>query len=232
MERLNHYFEANEFKNKGKQRAIFLANVGAQTYKLMRNLVMPELPSDKTYDELLSECKSTTNPNRFNTRTQQSGESISIFLAELRNISEDCEFGASLDEMLRDRLVCGTNNERIKKRLLAESKLSLKKATDIALAMEMAEKDILDLHKSLLAAKTESNSDVNKLQVKPQSHREPNTSDNRECYRCGGRHDSDTCRFKDAKCFTLVQNQEEKREARGETGNPPHPRRGGKRTRS
>lgn len=109
-----------------------------------------------------------------------------------------------MDEMLRDRLVCGTNNEKIRKRL-SESKLSLKKATDIALAMEMAEKDILDLHKSPLAAKTESNSDVNKLQVKPQSHRDPNTSDNRECYRCGGRHDSDTCRFKDAKCFACVK---------------------------
>lgn len=48
---------------------------------------------------------------KFNTRTQQNGESISTFLAELRNISEDCEFGASLEEMLRDRLVCGTNNE-------------------------------------------------------------------------------------------------------------------------
>ena len=155
VERLNHYFEANDIKDKGKQRAIFLASVGAQTYKLMRNLVMPELPSDKTYDELVKRMQEHYKPKpsvivqrfKFNTRTQQGGESISTYLAELRNLSEDCEFGVSLDEMLRDRLVCGTNNERIQKRLLAESKLSLKKATDIALAMETAEKDILDLHK-------------------------------------------------------------------------------------
>lgn len=122
------------------------------------------------------------------------------FLAELRNISIDCEFRASLDEMQRDRLLCGTNNERIQKRLLGESKLSLKKATDIVLAIEMAEKDILDLHKPTRPVKTESNSEVNKLQANLDNHRKPKAIDTKECYPCGGSHDSDVCLFKDTKC--------------------------------
>ena len=62
---------------------------------------------------------------KFNTRCQQQGETISVFLAELRRLSENCEFGATLDEMLRDRLVCGARDNKIQRRLMAEPKLTL-----------------------------------------------------------------------------------------------------------
>ena len=45
-----------------------------------------------------------------------------------------------LEEMLRNRLVCGINNDKIQRKLLAETKLSLKTVTEIAIAMEQAEK--------------------------------------------------------------------------------------------
>ena len=38
--------------------------------------------------------------------------------------------------MLRDPLVCGVNDERIQRRLLAESQLEFKKAMEVATAME------------------------------------------------------------------------------------------------
>jgi len=56
-----------------------------------------------------------------------------------------CEFGASLNDALRDRLVCGLHNEPIQKRLPSKSALTLAKATEIALAMEAAAKDTLKL---------------------------------------------------------------------------------------
>lgn len=56
-----------------------------------------------------------------------------------------CEFGASLNDALRDRLVCGLHNKLIQKWLLSESELTLAKATEIALAMEAAVKDTLEL---------------------------------------------------------------------------------------
>ena len=37
-----------------------------------------------------------------------------------------CNFGQALTEMLRDRLVCGVNDERIQKRLLLKAKLVIK----------------------------------------------------------------------------------------------------------
>ena len=35
---------------------------------------------------------------------------MSTYVAELRRLSQHCEFGASLDDMLRDRLVCGISD--------------------------------------------------------------------------------------------------------------------------
>ena len=46
---------------------------------------------------------------RFNSRVRQSNEIIAAFVAELRKLSEFCNFEDKLDKTLRDRLVCGIN---------------------------------------------------------------------------------------------------------------------------
>ena len=63
----------------------------------------------------------------------------------LRALSKHCEFGSLLDEMLRDRLVSGANEDRILRRLLAEPTLDLKRELEIAHGMETAAKDVRDL---------------------------------------------------------------------------------------
>ena len=62
-----------------------------------------------------------------------------MFVADLRKLTEYCEFGDSLNDMLRGRLVYCINHERIQQRLLSEgSSPSLQKALDIALSLELA----------------------------------------------------------------------------------------------
>ena len=46
------------------------------------------------------------------------------------------DFQNTLEEMLRDRLVCGINDEQIQRRLLAESSLDFKKTMKLATSME------------------------------------------------------------------------------------------------
>ena len=48
----------------------------------------------------------TVQRYNFNSRTQKEGETVSQFVAELRRLSEHCDFKATLDDMLRDRIVC------------------------------------------------------------------------------------------------------------------------------
>ncbi len=60
-------------------------------------------------------------------------ESVAEFMAELRRLATQCEFGMNLDDSLRDRLVCGLRSSR---KLLTKADLTLKKALDLAVSME------------------------------------------------------------------------------------------------
>ena len=54
----------------------------------------------------------------------------------------NCEFGATLPEMLRDRFVMGLANDKIQQVLLAETDLTFDKAVSMATAREAASKDV------------------------------------------------------------------------------------------
>ena len=66
-------------------------------------------------------------------------------MAELRRLSEHCAFDVSLDDMLRDRLVCGVRDTRVQRRLLSEPNLTFKKAFEICQSAEVAEKNAREL---------------------------------------------------------------------------------------
>ena len=82
---------------------------------------------------------------KFHRRSRQPGESVCTFIAELRLLSEFCNFGDTLDVMIRDRLVCEINDVTIQKRLLAEPGLTYKKAVKIAQAAETAAQSLKEL---------------------------------------------------------------------------------------
>ena len=95
--------------------------------------------------------------------------------------------------MLRDRLVCGVNDERIQRRLLAESQLEFKKAMELATAMETADKNTRDLQNGNPNARENPEEQaVNRVtkdppkdpKPPPRISKQPNAT--RECFRCGG----------------------------------------------
>ena len=57
---------------------------------------------------------------KFHTCFRRQGESVAVFVAELRALAQTCNFGDTLKVMLRDRLVCGMDEDFIQRRLLAE----------------------------------------------------------------------------------------------------------------
>ena len=80
--------------------------------------------------------------NDHHTRTE--GESVSAYIAALRDIAQHCDYKDSLQDMLRGKLVHRVRHERITNRLLAE-KTSHEKALELALAVESAERDTKQL---------------------------------------------------------------------------------------
>ena len=152
VERLKLYCIANSIDTEEKQRAILLSACGPATYRTIKNIVAPIKPAEKTFDDIVKLMGEHYNPKPtptvqrclFNARSRKQGETVAKFITELKRLTEYCEFGDRLDEMMRDRLVCGINEERWQKRLLAEPNLTYKKAIDIAQALETAEKNVKD----------------------------------------------------------------------------------------
>ena len=97
-------------------------------YQTLQSLVALLKPKEKSVDEILQTFTEHINlkPSvivqrfRFSSRSQQEGESVPKFTAELERLSEHCEFGAMLSHMLQDRLIVRITNDRIQRRLLAE----------------------------------------------------------------------------------------------------------------
>ena len=200
-ERFDLYSSANDINAPEKRRAVFLSVCGASTYELIRSLVAPDKPTDKTLVELTKLVKDHLTPRpssivqrfHFNVRTQSENESVSQYVAELRKLAETCEFDASLENMLRDRLVCGLRDPKTQRRLLAESQLTFGKAFEIAQASELAEKSVKDLQGQ---SQTDS---VQALKLEPAKHRKWQSS---VCSHCGGKHQSSKCQFRDAECYS------------------------------
>lgn len=199
---LEQFFEANGIDDGEKQRAILISVVGPATYKLIRNLVSPDKPSSKTYGQVKTLMKEHFNPKpseivqryKFDSRTRQPMETVSTYVAELRQLAHDCNYGTTLEQMLRDRLVCGINDDRIQRRLLSETDLTFEKAFKIAVAAEAASKNVQDLHKTPLACNSMKTEGARKKEGEWKKA-------GRECYRCHGKqHRAAECKFKEAKC--------------------------------
>ena len=83
------------------KRSIFLVSAGAKTYKLIQSLVTPEDLKDKSYEDFVKLAQQHFMPKpsaivqqfKFNTRTQQPGETIAMFLAELRHLTKTVNLG-------------------------------------------------------------------------------------------------------------------------------------------
>ena len=120
IECLKHYFIANEIPE-GRQKSTLLAICGPDTFELARNLVQPTKLDDSTYDNIVDKLTGHYSPRqspivqrfKFHSRQRQPGESVSMYIAALRAMGEHCDFGQTLNDMIRDRLVCGVNDRNI-----------------------------------------------------------------------------------------------------------------------
>ena len=198
VERLEHFFAANGIADAEKKRAVLLSVMGATAYKILRNVVSPSKPGEKTYAALVEALSQHFKPKpseiverfKFHSRVRKPGESVATYVAELRSLSEFCNFGETLEVMIRDRLVCGINDGAIKKRLLVEPKLTYAKAVEIAQTTEAAAQSMRDLQgKPESDAKPAQDFAVNKT-----SDTSPGSGPT--CYRCDKRgHTVAKCRM-------------------------------------
>ena len=124
---------------------------------------------------------------RFNKRAQEPGESYEQYRTTLRKLSESCEFQSiTPEEILRDRLIFGIRDVKVRERLLREPNLLLAKTDQICRAAEsmtVQMKEIAD----------ESTAAVHMVKEPETQKKNPDksktTSSTRECWNCGRKHE-------------------------------------------
>ena len=206
-DRVEQYFDANAIDD-DKKVATLLTLLGPQTYKLLADLLSPAKPKSKPLADLEKVLSDHFAPKpleiaeryRFHKRDQQPGESVSSYVAELRRLARQCNFGDNLETTLRDRFVCGLHSVSVCKALLSEKDLTLTTASAKATSLEVASRDA-----SELAGGGRSVTSVNVLRTSARSHpgaKGTHPSKRRtSCHRCGDAgHIGSTCPHLQAQC--------------------------------
>ena len=115
---------------------------------------------------------------RFWSRDQSRDEHVDNWVKDLRTIAVDCEFKEQEDLMIRDKLVFGICDARVKERMLRESDLTLQKALDIVRAAESTKEKMKKMSREATSID----------QIQSSGSRRSNTlesSGKRSCYKCG-----------------------------------------------
>jgi len=126
------------------QVATFLTAIGPEARKVFKtwNLTATE---KKDIDAVIERFDNYCNPRKnvpferycFNLRQQELGESFDRYVTALCHIADKCAFDAiTHDDILRDRIVFGIADNKVRERLLREPELDLKKTLETCRAAE------------------------------------------------------------------------------------------------
>lgn len=95
-----------------RQTAIFSSSCGTVIYSLLRNLLASAKPSETFYNGIIRVIKEQhQNPKpsgifesyKFNKRDRQLGESLPVYVSELKCLWGHCNFSLAMEHMVRDR---------------------------------------------------------------------------------------------------------------------------------
>lgn len=135
---LNFYLQATEKDKKDNKvkSSIFLTCIGPQGREIYNTFAF-ENDEDKMNFEILigkfdEHCLPRKNitllRHKFFTYKQKEGQSFHEFVIQLKRLSSDCEFGELKDSLIRDTIIIGISDERLRERMLREPDLDLTKA--------------------------------------------------------------------------------------------------------
>lgn len=151
----------------------------------------------KKFDEHCSPKKNETYERYvFRSRTQSQGESFDSFLTDLKLKSKTCNFGILTESMIRDQIVFGIYDKKIRERLLRETELTLDGAVKICHASELAllhSRTFSDKEDTTVADSPVVGTVTHKMKRQSQKATPRASTDTFSCKRCGSKHRPKQC---------------------------------------
>ncbi|XP_057378537.1 uncharacterized protein K02A2.6-like [Daphnia carinata] len=141
---------------------------------------------------------------KFLRRHQQQGESFDTWLVDLRALIKNCNYGDASSAILRDQIVLGVADGKVREKLLFEKDLTLEKATEITRACESSKSQLSQIEaQSTEAEKTHS---LDHRKARRQENRsgtggQKDENKKAQCPNCGRQHGHNNCRAVNVTCF-------------------------------
>lgn len=145
-ERLEQYLLAN-FVEEERRVPVLLSVIGQEAYEKLKDLCDPDLPRDKTLEELCTILRHQFTPRvsvfkerkEFFELKQTEGETVKNWYARIKKKAASCKFGALLNDYIKDKFVTGLLQGKILDRMCEESHtVTMEQVMNIALAKEAA----------------------------------------------------------------------------------------------
>ena len=132
-------------KSEAVQMAALLTVIGEEAREVFATFRWQDEEDQAKIGKVVDKFKAYCQPRknipferyRFNLRSQEPGESYDQYRTAFRLLAESCDFSSiTPDEILRDCLVFGIKEDKVRERLLRESQLTLAKTDEICRAAE------------------------------------------------------------------------------------------------
>lgn len=184
--------------------ALLLTVAGPQAVEVYNTFVFATAEDKEKFDEVVRKFDEHCSPKKnetferyvFRSRIQQPSESFDTFLTDLKLKARTCNFGQLQESMIRDQIVFGIKDIKIRERLLREADLTLASAVKVCHASELAIQHAKTFSRSPRETDTESTAvaAVNTRQAGRTYKKEQKESkDTFLCKRCGTKHGRKQC---------------------------------------
>ncbi|XP_077511488.1 uncharacterized protein LOC144121920 [Amblyomma americanum] len=135
-----------EPRTEAAKTALLLSVAGDDALEVFNNFTFSAEESKNDYATVVSKfeayCQEQQNEVYeryvFRSRIQAEGEPFEQFLRDLRKLAQSCNFSTLSDGMIRDQIVFGTNNPKLRKKLFKVENLTLLKAEQSCKAAEVS----------------------------------------------------------------------------------------------
>lgn len=201
------YIEAMGLDSKPDARkvALLLTIAGPQAIEVYNTFVFVGEEDPLKLDTVLAKFEAHCSPKKnetyeryvFRSRLQQPSESFDSFLTDLKIKAQSCNFNTLKDSMIRDQIVFGIEDKKVRERLLREVELTLEGAIKICHASELCQKHVKTFSEvatgSVNVKETADVGAVSKLHNARQGARSGQKNGPFQCKRCGTQHKPREC---------------------------------------
>ncbi|XP_061876955.1 uncharacterized protein K02A2.6-like [Entelurus aequoreus] len=198
----------HETKPEARKVALLLTIAGPQAIEVFNTFVFDTPDDNGKLDVVLSKFDAHCSPKKnetyeryvFLSRTQRQHEPFDSFLTDLRLKAQSCNFATLKDSMIRDQIVFGVEDKKVRERLLREMELTLAGAIKICQASELSQKHVRTFSEMSAVASAQSDNAAAVGAVSYQRRQRTQTRPARQsedemisCKRCGTKHKPRQC---------------------------------------